>query len=494
MNTYANPLMQLGLGMAVPGAGQVFQTLGARVQKEIERSLTPGEQIAVRQGGAASRKAREVIGGIVEHEHLASLANPSLGVWPEGTDEEIARRLYRVLYGLGPIEILLEDPEVEDIAVNGPQEIYVRTPRGWSEIPTETVTDLASDPEGLLFMFNQAISASGQQAGPLSPVIDERLPGGHRIAIIAEPVAADGVWPLVVIRRHREIAFSPMDFIKKPVSAQSPKVPEVMDRTGAWVPGSLLTPASLAFLEMAVLSGMNILLLGRTGVGKTAFLSMLGQLIPPDRRVVVLEDTRELKLRQGPKPQNCVYLTTVQERLEGGIQVPMSRLVIAALRQRPDHLVLGEARGPEMWDLLGAMQTGHGGNLTSIHAVSARDLTQRIQFMASLPPVGVRLSREEAGRLASTSFHVLVTYVMDWNGRRYIQDISAYTGAMHGEEPEIETLFRGGPEHNYILELATAETGLENHLALSGLSFEKVLAIAEKERSIPKPAIYEEAR
>lgn len=299
MNTYANPLMQLGLGMAVPGAGQVFQTLGARVQKEIERSLTPGEQIAVRQGGAASRKAREVIGGIVEHEHLASLANPSLGVWPEETDEEIARRLYRVLYGLGPIEILLEDPEVEDIAVNGPQEIFVRTSRGWSEIPTDTVTDLASNSEGMLFMFNQAISASGQQAGPLSPVIDERLPGGHRIAIIAEPVAADGVWPLVVIRRHREVAFSPMDFIKKPVKAQPPRVPEIIDATGEWAPGSLLTPASLAFLEMAVLSGMNILLLGRTGVGKTAFLSMLGQMIPPDRRVVVLEDTPRAETAPG---------------------------------------------------------------------------------------------------------------------------------------------------------------------------------------------------
>ena len=411
------------------------------------------------------------------------LSNAALGEWPQGSTEEIAARIYRLLYGLGPIEVLLEGPDIEDIAVNGSGEIYVRTSRGWSQIPVDSDLDLAADPEGMLFMFNQAIASSGQQAGPLKPIIDERLPGGHRISIITEPVAADGVWPLVVIRRHREVAFAPHDFIERPVPAQPPIRQEVLDATKIWTPGSLLTPAALAFLHMAVLSGMNILLIGRTGVGKTAFLSMLGQMIPADRRVVVLEETRELKLRSGEKPHNCVYLICVPQRLEGGIEIPMSKLVIAALRQRPDHLVLGEARGPEMWDLLNAMQTGHGGNLTSIHAISARQLIERIQFMVSLPPVGVKLTPAEAGRLAGTSFHILITYMMDWNGRRYIKDISAYTGRMNGEEPEIEVLFAGGPEHDFVLRPVCRTPQIEGHLRLSGLSYQPVLEIAAQEEA-----------
>jgi pilus assembly protein CpaF len=484
MKPYANPLIQLGLGQAVPTSEQVFQGLAARAQKEIQHRLTPEEQIAVRQGGAASQKARQVLSDFIAREHLVSLTNPALGAWPEESDAELVERLYRLLYGLGPIEVLLEQPEVEDIAVNGPGEIYVRTSAGWSEIPTEAVSDLPCDQQGMLFLFNQAISASGQQAGPLQPIIDERLPGGHRISIITDPVAADGVWPLVVIRRHREVAFAPLDFIHQPVEALAPRLPAILDATQEWTPGSLLTPASLAFLQMAVWSGMNVLLLGRTGVGKTAFLSMLGQMIPLERRVLVLEDTRELKLRLGKKPQNCVYLTAIQPRLEGGIEIPVSKLVLAALRQRPDHLILGEARGAEMWDLLNAMQTGHGGNLTSIHAVSARELPERIGFMVSLPPVGVQLSRAEAGRLACSSFHVLITYMMDANGRRYLREISAYTGRMDGQEPELETLFAGGPEHGYLLQLVAEETHLEDHLRRAGLSFQTVREIAEKEQTV----------
>lgn len=481
MNTYANPLIQMKPVAPVPDTSQVFQRLRSEAHKEIQRRLSPDEQLGVRQGGLASQKARQVIREYIDRQNLQFLSNPALGIWPDGTEEELTTRIYRLLYGLGPIEVLLEQPDIEDIAINGPGEIYVRTSLGWSEIPTETVSDLAGNPDSLLFMFNQAISASGQQAGPMKPIIDDRLPSGHRISIVTDPVAADGYWPIVVIRRHREVAFRPMDFIKKPVTTYPPRRPELLDATSDWTPGSLLTPASLAFLQMAILSGMNILLMGRTGVGKTAFLSMLGQMIPLDRRVLVLEDTRELRLRSGTKAQNCVYLTTVEPRLEGGIHIPMSRLVITALRQRPDHLIVGEARGAEMWDLLNAMQTGHGGNLTSIHAVSPRQLIERIQFMVSLPPVERQLTRQEAGKLASTSFHILVTYRMDWNGRRYIQDISAFNGQMNGEDPVLEVLFQGGPEQNFILRLAARQTELEGHLQNGGLSFRQVVEMAEKE-------------
>jgi pilus assembly protein CpaF len=482
MNTYANPIINLTTGTPAPDVGQVFQSLRAEAQAEIQRRLSPEEQVSVRMGGQAGERARAVIREVVERRYRLALSNPALGAWPEESNEDLAARLYRLFYGLGPVEVLLADPDIEDIAINGPGEIYVRTTSGWSEIPLESVSDLAGDREGLLFMFNQAIAASGRQAGPLTPIVDERLPGGHRLNIITEPVAADGVAPLVVIRRHREAAFTPLEFVAQPVPTRVPRPPEVLDLTDAWQPGSLLTPSALAFLHMAVLAGLNILLLGRTGVGKTAFLSMLGGLIPPERRVLVLEDTRELKLRSGDKPANCVYLTSVPERLEGGLTVPMSQLVIAALRQRPDHLVLGEARGPEMWDLLNAMQTGHGGNLTSVHAISAPQLVERIQFMVSLPPVGVRLSPYEAGKLAATSFHVAITYKMDWSGRRYIDEIAAYTGQMDGDVPEMETLFAGGPENGFLLTPMVHSPKIEEHLRRSGLSYQAVLEIAGSEQ------------
>jgi pilus assembly protein CpaF len=484
MNAFVNPLITLTAETPAPDADQVFQSLRAEAQAEIQRRLTPEEQVSVRLGGQAGVIARSVIQDVVERRYLMALANPALGVWPEEANDELAARLYRLFYGLGPIEVLLGEPEIEDIAVNGPGEIFVRTAGGWSEIPLASVSDLAGDKEGLLFMFNQAIAASGRQAGPLKPIVDERLPGGHRINIITEPVAADGAAPLVVIRRHRDVAFTPLEFVGRPVPARVKRPPEILDLTDAWQPEALLTPAALAFLHMAVLAGLNILLLGRTGVGKTAFLSMLGGLIPPERRVLVLEDTRELKLRSGDKPANCVYLTSVPERLEGGIAVPMSHLVIAALRQRPDHLVLGEARGPEMWDLLNAMQTGHGGNLTSVHAVSARQLVERIQFMVSLPPVGVRLSPFEAGKLAATSFHVALTYKMDWNGRRYINEIASYTGEMNEDLPEMEVLFAGGSEHGFVLTPVVRSPKIEEHLRRSGLNYQTVLEIAGREQEL----------
>ncbi len=193
MNTYANPLIQMKPVAPVPDTSQVFQRLRSEAHKEIQRRLSPDEQLGVRQGGSASQKARQVIREYIDRQNLQFLSNPALGIWPDGTEEELTTRIYRLLYGLGPIEVLLEQPDIEDIAINGPGEIYVRTSLGWSEIPTETVSDLAGNPDSLLFMFNQAISASGQQAGPMKPIIDDRLPSGHRISIVTDPVAADGV-------------------------------------------------------------------------------------------------------------------------------------------------------------------------------------------------------------------------------------------------------------------------------------------------------------
>jgi len=238
------------------------------------------------------------------------------------------------------------------------------------------------------------------------------------------------------------------------------------------VPGALLTAEAAAYLHMAVVAGLNILVIGRTGVGKTTFLSALGRLIPEDRRVVVIEDTRELKLRDGDNPQNCVYFYTRQKLLEGGIDVDMRKLILTALRQRPDHLVLGEARGPEIYDLLNAMQTGHGGNLTSIHANSLADLGQRVNAM--LYQAGVDMQAERSARLIGTSFHIGITLLQDFDGRRYVAEIGEFTGGVKDSLPEMKLVFRGGRSVGYELERLSRESVFENHFLRVGLSFQMV--------------------
>jgi pilus assembly protein CpaF len=209
-------------------------------------------------------------------------------------------------------------------------------------------------------------------------------------------------------------------------------------------------------------------------------LSALGHLIPGDRRILVLEDTRELKLRGNrSKPQNCVYLVTREKLLEGGIDIDMRRLIITALRQRPDHLILGEARGAEIYDLLNAMQTGHGGNLTSIHANSLADLGQRVNAM--LYQAGVEMDGDRSARLMGTSFHIGITLLQDFNGRRYVAEIGEFTGGVSQGVAELNTVFQGGAEKDYRLSLLSETSTHEDLFRRSGLSFDQVIQVEKGE-------------
>jgi pilus assembly protein CpaF len=285
----------------------------------------------------------------------------------------------------------------------------------------------------------------------------------------------------LVIRRHRPVAWSLQDFVGSAVQSRGKlKAPDLPDYRAQAVPGALLSAAAATYLHAAVIAGLNILVIGRTGVGKTSLLSALGRLIPHERRVLVLEDTRELKLRpDGARPLNCIYLITRQKLLEGGVDVDMRQLIISALRQRPDHLILGEARGPEIYDLLNAMQTGHGGNLTSIHANSLADLAQRVDAM--LFQAGVDMDSERTARLIGTSFHVGITLLQDFNGRRFVAEIGEFSGRIEHGLPVMHPLFGGGPEHGFGTPLLADRSVHENSLRRAGVSFRQVLA-AEGER------------
>ncbi len=440
----------------------------------IRNTLSASEMMKVRTSPELQARVAGIIRQAVDETNIDLVSRGRLPVVDEQNPAEAwVERIFATLYGLGPIEDLLEDENIEDIAINGPGEVYVRTYEGWQYMPV----DLAADAEQLQWRVNQVIAFSGKQAGPLQPIVDVQLPSGHRLNVVTAPITDP--WPVVVIRRHRPVAWTLEEFVGEPVQTRGRLIhPEIPDYTSREVEGALLSGAAATYLYAAVLAGLNILVIGRTGVGKTSLLSALGQKIPHDRRVLVLEDTRELKLRpDADRPTNCIYFVTRRKLLEGGIDVDMRQLIIAALRQRPDHLVLGEARGPEVYDLLNAMQTGHGGNLTSIHANSLAELSQRVGAM--LFQAGVDMDAARVARLIGTSFDVGVTEMQGFDGRRYILEIGEFTGEVKDGQPVLHTLFEGGEGRGYRPTLVASRSAHEDLFRRSGVSFDLVLQ-AEK--------------
>lgn len=468
---------------------QVMAELGELAAAAIRTRLNADQQMRVEQDPGTRELVLQVLEEVMAQEHQRYMANVQLGYWPEGTDREIAMRVFRSIYSLGPVDALLEREDVEDIALNGPNEIYYRTSSGWFPAEEALIEELTGDSEAETLRFNTVIREQGTAAGPQQPIVDARLPEGHRLSIVAAPVTRDAT-PCVVVRKHRDISFSLEDFVSQPQQARDPGRygQPLRDLSDIWQKDAILTPGAAAFLQMAIMAELNILVLGRTGVGKTAFLSMLGSLIPPERRVLVIEDTRELKIRQGERPGNCVYFTTVARQAEGGIDIPMHTLIKTALRQRPDHLILGEARGPEMWDLIHAMKTGHGGNLTSIHAVNAREVVDRVGYMIRIPPASIDLPLEQVSRLMATTFHLFVTYLMPSNGRRHIAEICALNGEItsSGLQPVLETVFLGGEERGYVLQLQIGHSSLEPHFSRIGHSFDEIVALDERVHGVRK--------
>ena len=450
--------------------GSRLRTLAEAALERVRDTLSASEMMKVRTDSALQSRVSAIIQQAVEDENRSRV---NLGRMPFVDQahpvEAWVERIFATLYGLGPIEDLLEDETIEDIAINGPYEVCVRTFEGWQTMPM----DLAADPDQLLWRVNQMIAFSGKQAGPLQPIVDVQLPSGHRLNVVTAPVAE--VWPIVVIRRHRPIAWTLEQFVGDPVQTRQQLVrPELPDYTADEAEGGLVSAAAATYLHAAVIAGLNILVIGRTGVGKTAILSALGQKIPHDRRVLVLEDTRELQLRTGgDRPMNCVYFVTRRKLLEGGIDVDMRHLIITALRQRPDHLVLGEARGPEVYDLLNAMQTGHGGNLTSIHANSLRELPQRVGAM--LFQAGVDMDAGRVAQLIGSSFDVGVTEMQDFYGRRYLLEVGEFTGEVETDLPVVHPIFEGGTAVGYRPSLVADRSVHEERFRRAGVSFDSVL-------------------
>jgi pilus assembly protein CpaF len=262
--------------------------------------------------------------------------------------EQLVMEVQHETFGLGPIEPLMQDPTVSDILINGPKEVYVER-RG----KLQKTSAIFRDDAHLMQVIERIVSAVGRRVDESSPMVDARLKDGSRVNAIIPPLALDG--PVVSIRRFAVDPFKMADLLT----------------FGA------LTEQLAEVLKGAVQARLNILVSGGTGAGKTTMLNILSNYIPASERIVTIEDSAELQLQQ----DHVVRLETRPANIEGAGAVAARDLVRNALRMRPDRIVVGEVRGGEVLDMLQAMNTGHDGSMSTVHANSTRDALSRIETM-----------------------------------------------------------------------------------------------------------------
>ena len=319
--------------------------------------------------------------------------------------DRLAQEVLDEVFGLGPLEPLLKDDTISDILVNTYNSIYVER-RGVLEKTTLTF----QDNRHLLHIIDKIVSAVGRRIDESSPMVDARLPDGSRVNAIIGPLAIDG--PSLSIRR----------FGSKPLGAED------LLRFQA------LTPPMLEFLKGCVKARLNIVISGGTGSGKTTLLNTLSSFISERERIVTIEDSAELQLRQ----DHVVRLETRPPNVEGKGAIRQRELVINALRMRPDRVVLGEIRGEETMDMLQAMNTGHDGSLTTLHSNTPRDALARLETMAMMGDV--KIGEKAIRAQIAAAVHIIIQASRMSDGTRRITHISELTGAQ-GDVVSMQDIF-----------------------------------------------------
>ena len=307
--------------------------------------------------------------------------------------ERLSLEVLDEVFGLGPLEPLLQDPTVNDILVNGPKQVYVER-AGMLEESNVMFKDNAH----LMNIIDKIVSAIGRRVDESSPMVDARLADGSRVNVIIPPLAIDG--PHISIRRFGHIPISEDDLLRN----------------------QTLTQPMLELLRGAVKARLNIIISGGTGAGKTTLLNVLSGYISDKERIVTIEDSAELQMKQ----RHCVRLETRPSNIEGRGQVMQRQLVINSLRMRPDRIVVGEVRGEEALDMLQAMNTGHDGSLTTVHANSPRDALARVETMAMM--ANLNLPEKAVRRQIASAIQLVVQISRFHDGTRRITHLSEITG------------------------------------------------------------------
>ena len=320
--------------------------------------------------------------------------------------ERLVNDVQHELFGLGPLEPLLKDPTISDILVNKHDTIYIER-RGKIERTNVTF----KDDEHLMRVIERIVSSIGRRIDESSPMVDARLQDGSRVNAIIPPLAIDG--PIVSIRRF---------------GADPLKMSSLIDNKA-------LTKDIADMLQMVVTARLNVLISGGTGAGKTTLLNALSAYIPENERIVTIEDSAELQLQQ----PHVVRLETRPPNIEGRGEVTQRDLVRNSLRMRPDRIVIGEVRGGEAIDMLQAMNTGHDGSLTTIHANTPRDALARLETMIQM--TGMRLSDRAMRQQVASAINLVVQVARLSDGSRRVTSISEITG-MEGETITMQEIFQ----------------------------------------------------
>jgi len=367
----------------------------SQIHSKLLNSLTPEELRALNRDGM-----RDHIGLVVE-KLVSEEAVPLTVAERERLIEEVLDEVF----GLGPLEPLLKDPSISDILVNGFDNVYIE--RQGRLIETNV---RFKDTAHVRMIIDRIVSNVGRRIDDSSPIVDARLEDGSRVCAVIPPVSLIG--PVLAIRRFGKKLLSTEELLKN----------------------ETLTTGMLDFLSGCVEARMNIVVSGGSGSGKTTMLNMLSRFIPEEERIITIEDTAELQLQQ----PHVVRLETRPVNIEGMGAVTQRDLVINSLRMRPDRIVIGECRGPEALDMLQAMNTGHEGSMTSVHANSPRDAFGRLETMVMMASEHIpdRVIRQ----MLASAIHLVVHTVRLSDGTRKVASITEVLGT-EGDQILMEDVF-----------------------------------------------------
>jgi pilus assembly protein CpaF len=388
---------------ATPGPGSVRDAPAALALQQLKSRLHQNilDRLDLeRLQRLAPERVREELRGLTER----LLAEEAVAL-NETDRAALVREIQNEMLGLGPLEPLLADPSISDILVNTHSSVFVER-HGRLE---RTGISFADDAH-LMKIIDKIVSRIGRRVDESSPMVDARLPDGSRVNAIIPPLAIDG--PILSIRRFAANPLTMRDFLGF----------------------KTLTPEVARVLEALVRAKLNVMISGGTGSGKTTLLNILSGYIPPEERIVTIEDAAELQLQQ----PHVVRLETRPPNIESRGEVTQRALVRNALRMRPDRIILGEVRGAEALDMLQAMNTGHEGSMTTIHANSPRDALTRLENMLGM--AGMNLPAKAMRHQISSALAVVLQIARLTDGRRKVVSVQEITG-MEGEIITMQELF-----------------------------------------------------
>lgn len=377
------------------GSGQnSYFDLKTRIQNKLIANLDPSMDVT--QVGEVRKVIQQEFELILSEENIV-LSRPERA--------RIFEQIVAEILGLGPIQKLMEDDNVTEVMVNGPRSIYVEKSGKIHRVPMEFESD-----EHVKRIIDRIVAPLGRRIDESSPYVDARLPDGSRVNAIIPPISLTG--PVITIRK----------FSRNPIT---------IDQLYEF--GSI-SPEAMRFLEACVMSRLNLVISGGTGSGKTTLLNILSSYIPSDERIITIENAAELQLRQ----DHVITLESRPPNIEGRGQITIRQLVVNALRMRPDRIIVGEVRAGETLDMLQAMNTGHEGSMTTLHANSPRDAISRMETMTLM--AGMELPVRAIREQISSAVDLVVHQTRMRDGSRKVVNISEVVG-MEGDVITISDIF-----------------------------------------------------